>query len=231
MTERMPRMRIVAVIAALIVGGVGGIGGSMVYMYLRTAEETERADEAVAAAEELCAQVEDLGWTCVEDPDSLRGEAGPAGPAGPPPSDEQVYEAVEAFFVEHPVEAEEPSPAAIAAAVSNWLQEHPPADGEDGEPGPRGPGPSAAQVASAVEEYLTQNPAPAGPSGPAGEDGEDGEQGPAGPPPSASEIAAAVEAYIEEHPLPTCPEGSAAEPHTVLTTGGALDVIVCVEQG
>lgn len=38
---------------------------------------------AVASADQLCAQVRQLGGTCVVDPESLRGEQGPEGPPGP----------------------------------------------------------------------------------------------------------------------------------------------------
>lgn len=227
MSPSLPLRRVVIAVAALAVGAFIGIGSSWL-LWSRAQEETERADEAVAAAEQLCAQVEDLGWTCVQDPDALRGEAGPAGPAGPPPSDEQVAAAVAVYFEEHPVQdGEAPSPAAIAAAVTNYLAEHPP---ERGEPGPP---PTASQVAAAVQEYLVSTP-PAdgedgqpGPAGPPGADGEDGEDGRA---PTAEEIAAAVETYLAEHPIPKCQDGTAAEPHTILTTTGALDVIVCVRQ-
>jgi hypothetical protein len=229
MTARVPRVRIIVAITALVLGGIGGIGGSMLWMYLRAESEESRADEAVAAAEQLCDQVEDLGWTCVQDPSEIRGEA---GPAGPPPSDEAVAEAVADYFGRYPVEdGETPSPAAIAAAVTNYLAEHPP---ERGEPGPP---PSSGQIATAVEDYLTSNPPSPGRDGADGTDGSDGRDGTDGTDgadgepgrgPTPAEIAAEVEAYLTEHPLPHCPAGSSAEPHTVLTTGGAIDAVVCV---
>lgn len=228
MTGRLPRRRWIIAVSALVLGAVVGVGSAWL-LWDRAEEQAERANEAVAAAEQLCDQVKDLGWTCVQDPGELRGEAGPAGPPGPPPSDEQVAAAVAAYFEAHPVEdGESPSPAAIAAAVTNYLQEHPP---EQGEPGPP---PTAEQIAAAVEDYLTAHPVsdgedgaqgPPGPQGPPGEDGEDGHT------PTPEEVAAAVETYLQEHPLPTCPAGSSAEPLTVLTTtDGAVDIIACVRQ-
>lgn len=193
--------------------------------------QADRIDALKEALEDEQSAAEARGETPVApDPDELIEDPeyrGPKGDPGPPPSDEQVYAAVEAYFEAHPVEAEAPSPAAIAAAVSNWLSQHPPDQGE------RGPGPTAQQVAAAVQEYLTLNPPPAGPPGEDGKDGTDGKdgaEGPQGPGPTPEEIAAEVEAYIEEHPLPICPAGSAAEPHTILTTGGSIDAVVCVRQ-
>jgi type II secretory pathway pseudopilin PulG len=53
----------------------------------RQQSETNRADTAVAALADACAQVERLGGHCAVDPSSLkgdRGDSGPAGPTGPP---------------------------------------------------------------------------------------------------------------------------------------------------
>lgn len=229
MTARMTTRRASLAVTMIVLGLIGGLGGGWLTTYTRAEETAAERDEAVAAVEDLCAQVEALGRTCVEDPAELQGAEGPQGPAGPPPTDEQVAEAVADFFRLNPVEdGESPSPAAIAAAVTNYLAANPP---EQGEPGPA---PTAAQIASAVEAYLIANPAPAGPPGPAGADGEDGEDGEDGHTPTAEELAAAaaaaVEAYIEEHPIPVCPAGSSAEPLTVLTTGGTADIVGCVVQ-
>lgn len=229
MTAKMTTRRVSLGVTMIVLGLIGGLGGGWLTTYTRAEETAAERDDAVAAAEANCAQVEALGWTCVKDPADLQGAEGPQGPAGPPPTDEQVAAAVEDFFRLNPVEdGESPSPAAIAAAVTNYLAEHPP---EQGEPGP---GPTAEQIAAAVEAYLLANPAPAGPQGPAGADGEDGEDGEDGHSPTAEELAAAaataVEAYIEEHPIPVCPSGSSAEPLTVITTGGTADIVGCVIQ-
>lgn len=52
---------------------------------LRNDLEQSRSNNssAVASAEQLCAQVRQMGGTCVVDPESLRGEPGPEGPIGP----------------------------------------------------------------------------------------------------------------------------------------------------
>jgi hypothetical protein len=211
MTRSLPRNRVLIAVVALAVA-IGAIGYGALSSWLRAEDEKDRADEAVVAAEALCQQVEAAGYTCVKDPDSLRGEPGPAGEQGPPPSDEQVYAAVESYFSVNPVEAVEPTPSAIAAAVSNYLTENPPADGE------RGPGPTAEQIATAVADYLTANPPASGPPGPQGE---------RGPPPTAEEVAAAVESYLSDHPLPMCPTGYEASAETVLTTDGPIEAVIC----
>jgi len=219
----LPRRRIILAIAVLALGLVGGVGGSLALSWTRADEaeavadeaEAER-DEAVAAIEDLCEQVEDLGRTCVEDPSDFQGAEGPQGDPGPPPSDEQVLAAVEDYFAQNPVEdGADASPAQIAAAVIAYLTENPPAAGEPGPP------PTDAQILTAVTTYLAANPPPAGVDG---KDGVDGEPGRA---PTAEEILTALETWLAENPIPVCPEGATAEAHTVLTTGGAIDVIVC----
>jgi hypothetical protein len=144
----------------------------------------------------------------LEDPDYR----GPQGEPGPPPTDAQVFAAVESYFRANPVESVEPTPTAIAAAVSNYLTEHPPAPGEPGPP------PTAEQISTAVADYLTENPPASGPPGPQGE---------RGPPPSPEDVAAAVEDYLTDHPLPMCPEGYEASAETVLTTDGPIQAVIC----
>jgi hypothetical protein len=232
----LPRRRIILAIAVLILGLVGGVGGSLALSWTRADEaeavadeaESER-DEAVAAVEDLCAQVRDLGRICVEDPAEFEGEAGPAGPTGPGPSDDQVYDAVAAYYQEHP-NTGEPSPAEMTAYIANYLADHP-------------PGPSKEQVATALAEYLLANPPPAGADGADGTDGSDGAAGPAGPtgppgpPVSPEELAAATVTVVEEfmaaNPLPPrCPDGYEFTAATLLTLDGPpLESVVCAKAG
>lgn len=228
----LPRRRIILAIAVLVLGLVGGVGGSLALSWARADEaevvadvaESER-DEAVAAIEDLCAQVEALGRTCVEDPSDFEGAEGPAGPPGPGPSDSQVYAAVAAYLADNPVTAEGPSSAEIATAVANYLRDYP-------------PGPTPEQVSAAVAAYLTENPPAAGEDGTNGADGADGATGPPGPagpqgdpgpPPSAEDVAAAVQEWMELNPFPDCyEEGWVWEPYTVVTTVGGVDTVLCV---
>jgi len=151
---------------AMILGTVIALGlgiYSFVEIQQQAERERQRANEAVATAEELCEQVRALGRECVRDPDQLRGDPGPAGergPAGPPPSDEAVREAVEAYFLAHPPAAgPAPTPAEIAAAVITYLTENPPAAG------PPGPPPSSEQIAQAVANWFIAHPLSACPPG------------------------------------------------------------------
>ena len=113
--------------------------------------------------------------------------------------------------LEHPVEdGENASPAAIAAAVINFLTENPP------EPGTPGPAPTAEQISTAVATYLAANPPAAGPPGADGQDGEDGADA---EPLSSAEIQAEVDAYLDAHPLEMCDPGWTAAVLTVLTVG------------
>jgi len=162
MTARLPRKRIVvAVVAFMVVASA--IVGSLSTLWVRAGEESDRADEAVAAAEDLCAQVEDLGWTCVQDPEELRGDPGaegpqgpagdpgPTGPSGPPGLEGDVGPTGPAG------PTGEPGPTGEAGADG--------ADGSDGASGPEGP---------------QGETGPTGPPGPPGEDGEDAETCPEG---------------------------------------------------
>lgn len=222
MTVLPRRRRLELALATIVLGVVGGLGGAWLMTSTRADEaETER-DQAVAVAEANCAQIEKLGWACVEDPAELQGAEGPQGPQGPGPSDAQVYTAVADYLERNPVTSEGPTPAEIAAAVAEYLQDYP-------------PGPTPEQVAAAVATYLTANP-PA-----AGADGQDGEPGPSGPPgpqgetgpaPSAEAIAAEVERFMTENPLPpSCPAGYEFTAATLLTLNGPpLEAVVCAEE-
>ena len=46
--------------------------------------ETNRADNAIAALAQACAQVEHLGGHCAVGPGQIQGDRGPAGEMGPP---------------------------------------------------------------------------------------------------------------------------------------------------
>ena len=137
-----------------------------------------------------------------------------------------------------------PSQAEIAAAVSRYLQQHPPATGRP---------PSMAEVLTAVTGYLREHPPPAGTPGQTGQPGQkgdkgdrgddgkpgrdgkdgapgqDGAAGKDGPPPSDEQIRAAVQAYLDTHPL-NCPAGSTLARLTVVTTDGPRDIVTCTPQ-
>lgn len=223
----MPRRASLA-IGMIVLGLVGGLGGGWLTTHNRAEETAVQRDEAVAAAEANCAQVEDLGWACVEDPaelqgaDGPQGEPGPSGPPGPGLTESQIEAAFASYFAEHPYQFE-PSAAELTAAFASVLSQHPDLLNE--------------QLYAAMAAYLEENPPPPGPPGPAGTngedgadgtDGQDGAPGEPGRPPTEDEIRTQIEAYIAEHGLPLCPEGSAAEAQTVLTTDGPVDAVLCV---
>lgn len=138
------------------------------------------------------------------------------------PSDDQVQEAVEAYFREHPVQdGENASPPQIAAAVINYLTDHPPA------PGQPGPAPTEEQLLNAVAVYLAANPPPPGPPGADGTDGADGRDA---EPLTSERIQAELAAYLAAHPLETCDPGWTSTVLTVLTTGLPTDITTCVRQ-
>jgi hypothetical protein len=177
--DRRRRWRTRVAVAAIFVAFAALAFAATQYV-TRANEQEQRADEAVSAADQLCAQVRQLGGLCVVDPEELRGPAGEAGPPGPGPTDAQVAEAVALYLAEFPPSAgRPPTMGEIADAVAIQLASNPPPQGE------RGPGPTTEQIAGAVAAYLLANPAPAGEQGPAGEDGRDGADstvpGPPGP--------------------------------------------------
>jgi hypothetical protein len=166
----------------------------------------EQSNAEAAGIDPVAPDAEDL----IDDPEYTPTEIPVA------PTDAQVREAVEAYFLDHPVEdGEDASPAQITAAVINYLTEHPP------EPGDPGPAPTPDQILSAVGAYLSEHPPPAGPPG---EDGEDGHT------PTAEEIQAELAAYFVEHPVEMCDPGWVSEAITVLTTEGPTDITTCVRQ-
>lgn len=119
--------------------------------------------------------------------------------------------------------------------------------GDQGEPGPAGPGPTDAQVraaidayfrqhpvangrpptpteiAAAVVNYLTAHPPSPGPVGPSGPAGAEGDRGDAGPGPTAEQVAAAVEDYLTEHPPPSGPAGPAGPGPTAEQIADAVE--------
>lgn len=95
---------------------------------------TSRADNAVAAMQQACAQVQRLGGQCAAAP--------PAG-QGRPPTDAEMAAAVTDYLARHPVSGQPPTDAQIAAAVADYLAANPPPAGAAGAAGTSGPpGPS-----------------------------------------------------------------------------------------
>jgi len=203
--------------AGRVAGAVTALAVAVFFLY-RIDVQADRVDvlaEALAAEQQAA---EDRGETPVApDPSDLIDDPtyspGPRGEAGPPPTDQQVRDAIETYFAEHPIEdGKDATPEQIAAAVAQYLVENPP------ERGAAGPPPTSEQVAAAVANYLEANPPPAGPTG---------EPGRA---PTAEEIAAAVEAYIAEHPIDWCPSGTEPQEHEVLTVdAGTVTAVLCVK--
>lgn len=165
MSGRLPRMRVVIAIVTFLIGGVGGIGGSMFYLWAQGQEQTERADLAVSAVEDACAQVERLGQTCVEDPEELRGDPGAEGPPGPQgepgPTGPQGPEG-DAGPTGPAGPTGEPGPTGAAgvdgtdgvdgADGTNGV------DGQDGAAGPQGePGPTGPPGPTCPEGYTTES--------------------------------------------------------------------------
>lgn len=228
MTVKLTPRRASVAIGMILLGLVGGLGGGWLATYNRAEETAAERDEAVAVAEANCAQIEKLGWACVEDPAELQGDEGPQGPAGPsgPPGPGLTASEIEAafgsYFAEHPYEFE-PSAAELTAAFASVLRDNPDLLND--------------QLYTAMAAYLADNPPPPGPAGPAGADGEDGAdgqdgaQGEPGPPPTAEEIRAQIEAYIAEHGLPLCPPEAPLGPVTVVTTEGPVKILTCIVQG
>lgn len=218
--SRLAKRRIGDVLVALVAAGFAVVLALLAHRVSVQGDQVEALKEGLEVEQQ---GVEDAGGTpvapdpeeLIEDPDT---EISPGAGGSPPgPTDEQVLEAVEDYFLTHPVEdGEDASPAQIAAAVINYLAEHPPAPGEPG------PAPTEEQVLNAVAVYLAANPPPAGPPGPPGADGEDAD------PPSSAEIQAELATYFEAHPIEMCRAGSTAEVLTVLTVGAPTDIVACV---
>lgn len=98
-----------------------------------------------------------------------------------------LRDAVAAYLKANPPpagkDAEPPSPAAVGAAVAEYLGAHPPAVTK-GDPGP---GPTAAAVGDAVARYLEAHPIRVPADGKAV---------------TAEDVRAAVDSFMAEHPLP-----------------------------
>ena len=181
-----------------------------------TARHAEEQDAQIAAlqaqasaaqdtAEQLCDQVRAMGRVCVQDPAALRGEP---GATGPPPSDAQVYAAVELYMSGRQLV----SPADLAIAVADYLAEHPPADGADAPPI------TGEQITAQLATYLTAHPPPAGPPGDPGRA------------PTAEEILAAVSAWFTANPGPYCATGYAPREVDIPTVAdGIVHALICAK--
>lgn len=150
-----------------------------------------------AASQALAEQVRKLGGDPVVEPTKPpKAATGPQGPAGPAPTQAQVAAAVAAYCSGGACVGR-PTQAQVAAAVAQYCVRGrctgpAGADGQDGVPGERGPGPSDAQVAQAVAAFCSDGRCrgPQGEKGPAGADGAPGPQGPAGPAGPAGSVTA-----------------------------------------
>lgn len=160
MTVNLPRHRLLIAATMIALGLIGGLGGGWLMTYTRAEDETQRANEAVADLEDVCAQVEELGQTCVEDPEELRGDPGAEGPPGPsgPPGEDGA-------------DGEDGSPGPVGPSGGPGPTGPPGADGSDGGSGADG------QDGTAGEPGPQGEPGPSGPPGPPGTAGEDGEDG------------------------------------------------------
>lgn len=79
--RRQRRIMLLAGVAILAAGIL--LGFLLVGLTNRADEQEQRADEAVAAAEQACAQLKALNYPCPFDPKQLKGDQGDAGPQGP----------------------------------------------------------------------------------------------------------------------------------------------------
>lgn len=212
------------VVAGCIVGAV--LMAWTLSQVQQQAEEIQRQNDQISAlaaalGDEQSAAVANGEEPVAPEPDDLL-EDPEYSPTPEPvrPSDEQVLEAVEAYFRENPVQdGENASPAQIAAAVINYLAENPP------EPGEPGPAPTEEQLLNAVAVYLAANPPPPGAPGSDGKDGADGEDA---EPLTSDRIQAELAAYLEANPLQRCDPGWEYGVITVLTTGPPTDINTCL---
>jgi hypothetical protein len=230
-THRMPKVRVGlrrrdwAFIAVAVLLAVGlGYG---IFTVGQWRAQVGALATALAAEQR---QVQDAGLTpaapapseILNDPGVVEGAPGRDGRDGKDVTPQMVRSAVEAYFEDNPPD---PSPASIAAAVVNYIREHPippGPKGDQGDPGEDGQDVTADMVGAAVRDYLAANPPPAGEKGDPGEDGQDV---------TPEQVAAAVEAYIESHPLPLCPSGYAAEVHRLVTAEPAtVEAVICARQ-
>jgi hypothetical protein len=221
MTTKLPRHRVVIVAVSMALCSLA-FGWTAMQVQHQADQNNHQSDQIDALAAALAAEqeaAENRGESPVApDPEELIEDPAVEIPEAVGPSDEQVLEAVHAYFREHPVEdGKDASPADIVAAVVNYLSENPP------EPGPP---PTAEQLLSAVATYLQANPPPAGPPGADGRDGEDGEDGHT---PTSAEIQAELAAYLEANPIKRCDDGWEYTVLTVLTPGPPTDIMVCTQ--
>ncbi|MCW6003845.1 hypothetical protein K1W54_04510 [Micromonospora sp. CPCC 205371] len=233
-THRMPKVRIglrrrdwaFMAVAVLLAVGLGyGI-----YTIGQWRAQVDALAVALAAEQR---QSEKAGLTpaapapseILNDPQVVEGAPGRDGRDGKDVTPQMVRAAVEAYFRANPPD---PSPAAIAAAVVNYIRDHPiPAGpkGDRGEPGDDGQDVTAEMVAAAVRDYLVEHPPPAGEKGDKGDPGQDGRDV------TPEMVAEQVRLYIEGHGLPLCPDGTRAETHRLVTAEpGTVNAVICVRQ-
>ncbi|NUU21590.1 MAG: hypothetical protein HOV68_08760 [Streptomycetaceae bacterium] len=216
MTDSLRRRRyvvagVVVVVFVVLIAGGAGLGAAMyVTAQQEAAAEAQRADAAQATVAEVCAdKAAEGGEECT--PEQLRGEKGDTGATGaqgPGPTDAQVYAAVALYMSGRDLV----DPADLAAAVADYIAEHPPADGADAPPV------SGEQILAAVASYLAANPPPKG------DPGEDGR------PPTSEEILAAVAAWFAENPGPYCKPGFEPREADIPTVDqGIIHALVCAQ--
>lgn len=157
MTKKLPRRRLAAV-ALVAAMALGAVGYAVIEGQLRADSEATRADEAIAAAEDLCDQVERAGGLCVVDPSELPGEPGEAGPRGEPGRGVDSAQCVGGTWTVHYSDGDVDYNAGPCTGDTGPSGK----DGTDGEDGAAG------------------EDGTAGEPGPPGADGEDGEPGPPG---------------------------------------------------
>jgi hypothetical protein len=133
--------------------------------------QEERAEEAVGAVDQLCAQVEELGRSCVVNPEDLRGEQGDPGQPGEP--------------------GEEGDPGQEGEQGEQGEEGEPGQPGEEGQPGPTGqPGEPGQPGTPGEPGQPGQDGAPGEPGEPGqpglpGQDGQPGQDGEDGEPPTS----------------------------------------------
>lgn len=139
--RRRQRVRL-AVVAVAAVLGAAVLGWWANSLTDRADRQERRADTAVSGAEQLCAQVRQLGGACVPDPRVLRGEPGAGGPPGPPGLN-----------------------GLDGRDGTNGGDGSPGPAGGDGAPGPAGPQGPSGPVGSPGTQGATGERGPAGPTG------------------------------------------------------------------
>lgn len=102
--------------------------------------------------------------------------------------------------------------------------------GPPGEPGPTGPTGPEGDAGPTGPAGPTGEAGPTGATGADGTDGQDGATGPTGPQGEAGPPGPAGPAGPEGPPGPTCPDGYTTETHTVVTSEGPQEAVICVPE-